>query len=295
MLNRSAHMLAAGAAIFALVASAANGQDTTRTRRTTSARRIPVAKEQPGEVTVRVDSVTVYKTDTLTVNLPGKTDTLIKTNTVVRVDTVTQMIPIKVPNYGGFYIGLAGGSSLPAAAFNNSDHPGWRLEMPIGYDWANSPFGIRVNGGYANFSPHTWVSPVVDNAQMWNIDGDLKLRVATATTHMTEFGIYALGGVSYNWYKNIVEDDDGVLSVGNIRNPNNAFLLPLNPDTDWHSGWGWNTGAGLEVGRGHGQVFAEVRFNRFDGVATNISNVPLVIGFRYVAGNWHTSSGGNTP
>ena len=61
---------------------------------------------------------------------------------------------------------------------------------------------------------------------MWNIDGDLKLRVATATPHMTEFGSTRVGGVSYNWYKNIVEDDDGVLSIGNIRNPNNAFLLP---------------------------------------------------------------------
>jgi hypothetical protein len=36
-------------------------------------------------------------------------------------------------------------------------------------------------------------------------------------------------------------------------------------------------------------VFAEVRFNRFNGVATNISNVPLVIGFRYVAGSWHSA------
>src|SRR5215831_5036016 len=65
MLNRSALMLVAGAAIFALDASAVSGQDTTRTRRPVSSRRIPVAKEQPGEVTVRVDTVTQYRTDTL--------------------------------------------------------------------------------------------------------------------------------------------------------------------------------------------------------------------------------------
>jgi hypothetical protein len=278
MLNRSAHMLAAGAAIFALVASAASGQDTTRTRRTTSTRRIPVAKENPGEVTVRVDSVTVYKTDTLTVTLPPRTDTVVKTNTVVRVDTVTQMVPIKVPNYGGFYIGAAVGSSMPAAAFNNSDHPGWRFEVPLGYDWANTPFGIRLNGGYADFSPHTWVEPFLNNANMWNIDGDIKLRVATASAHMTRFGLYALGGVSYNWFKNILEDDDGILSVGNITN---GVHVPLNPDTDWHSGWGWNTGAGVEAGHGHANIFAEVRFNRFNGVFTNISSVPLVIGVNW--------------
>jgi len=271
-------MFAVGAAIFTLDASAGSAQDTTRAR-PRSSQRIPVKKEATGEVTVRVDSVTVYKTDTVTVNLPGRTDTVVKTNTVTRVDTVTQMIPIKVPEISGFYIGIGAGSSLPAAMFNDSDHPGWRIEVPMGFDFTGTPFGLRLSGGYASFSPHTWVSNLLDNAQMWNIDGDVKLRIASATPHMTRLQLYGLGGVSYNKFKNILETDDGVFSIGNASN---GTILPVNPDHDWHGGWGFNTGAGLEVGRGHTNVFAEVRFNRFKGQNSNISQVPLVIGL-----NWY--------
>jgi hypothetical protein len=278
MLNRSALMLIAGAAIFVLDASSARGQDTTRTRRRpTSTRRIPVTKEaaSPGEVTVRVDTVVTYRTDTLRV--PGKPDTVVTTRTVTRVDTVTQMIPIKVPQIGGFYAGLAVGSSMPAASFNNSDHPGWRFEVPFGFDFVDTPWGIRFNAGYANYSPHSWVS-FLDNAQIWNIDGGVKLRIASATPGLVRLQLYGLASGSYNRFKNILEDDNGLLSIGDSTR---RTTLPLAVDTDWHSGWGWNAGAGLEVGKGHTNVFVEVRYNRFNGVNTNISSVPLVIGVNW--------------
>jgi Rieske Fe-S protein len=90
MNTRNATMLVVGAAAFLAVgAAAASGQDTTktRTRRTTtttkkaapaaSETRIPVTKEAPGEVVPpRVDTVTVYRTDTLTVAGPMRVDTL---------------------------------------------------------------------------------------------------------------------------------------------------------------------------------------------------------------------------
>jgi hypothetical protein len=274
-------MLVAGAAIFALDASAASGQDTTaRARRPVSSRRIPVAKEaaSTGEVTVRVDTVMTYRTDTL--RLPGRTDTVVTTRTVTRVDTVTQMIPIRVPQIGGFYAGIAVGSALPAANFNNSDHPGWRVEVPLGFDFVNTPWGVRFNGGYANYSPHTWVSGLLDNAQVWNIDGDVKLRIASATPAMLRIQLYGLAGVTYNWYKEILEDNGTVLSIGDSTR--NAFILPRVADNSWHSGWGWNTGAGVEVGKSHMNVYVESRFNRWNGVITNISHVPLVIGV-----NWY--------
>jgi hypothetical protein len=279
MLNRSALMLVAGAAIFALDASAASGQDTTRTRRPTSSRRIPVTKEaaSPGEVTVRVDTVVSYRTDTL--RIPGKPDTVVQTRTVTRVDTVTQMIPIRVPQIGGFYAGIAVGGSLPAAMFNDSDHPGWRVEVPVGFDFVGTPWGIRFNGGYANYSPHSWVEGLLDNAQTWNIDGDVKLRIASATPAMLRLQFYGVGGASYSWFKNILETNHGVFSVGDSSS---GTILPLNPDHDWHSGWGFNTGAGLEIGKGHTNLFVESRFLRFKGVNTNISHVPLVVGV-----NWY--------
>jgi hypothetical protein len=270
-------MLVAGAAIFALDASTAAGQDTTRTRRPTSSTRIRVAKEQPGEVTVRVDTVMTYRTDTL--RLPGRTDTVVTTRTITRIDTVTQMIPIRVPQIGGFYAGIGVGGSFPAANFNDSDHPGWRVDVPVGFDFIGTPWGLRLNGGYAHYSPHDWVSPIVGDAQVWNLDGNVKLRIATATPALMRVSLYGLAGVSYNWFKEIVENNGTILSVGDSTR--NLFVLPLHGDDSYHSGWGFNTGAGVEVGKGHTQLFAEVRWNRFNAVNTHTSQVPLVIGVTF--------------
>jgi hypothetical protein len=278
MLNRSALLLAAGAAIIALDASAASAQDTTRVRRPTSTQRIRVGKEAPGEVTVRVDTVTMYRTDTLT--LPPRVDTVVRTNTVTRTvhDTVTQMIPIKVPQISGFYAGIAAGGSMPGAQFNDSDHPGWRIEVPVGFDFTGSPLGVRVLGGYANFSPHSWVGGILDNAQVWNLDGNLKLRIASATPAMLRLQFYGTGGVSYNWFKEILENDRGLLSVGDSTQ---RVTRPVPVDNSWHSGWGYNIGGGLEVGKGHTNVYVESRWVRWNGVNTNLSNVPLVIGVNF--------------
>ena len=182
MLNRYAVLLVAGAAIFALDASAASAQDTTRTR-PRSTKRIPITKEASGEVSTtpvvaRVDTVTVYKTDTL--RLQGRVDTVnvTKTETITRVDTVLKpAIPEILRQIGGFYIGLAAGSSLPAANFNDSDHPGWRIEVPVGIDPIGSPLGVRFNFGYSRYEPHTYAEQFLDNAQLMNVDGDLKLRL----------------------------------------------------------------------------------------------------------------------
>ena len=176
MLNRYAVLLVAGAAIFALDASASSAQDTTRTR-PRSTKRIPITKEAPGEVApavaARVDTVTLYKTDTL--RLQGRVDTVsvTKTETVTKFDTVTvekQIFPEMMRQIGGFYIGLAAGSSLPAANFNDSDHPGWRVEVPFGIDPIGSPLGLRFNLGYSRYEPHTYAKNFLENAAIMNAE-----------------------------------------------------------------------------------------------------------------------------
>jgi len=283
MLNRYAVLLVAGAAIFALDASAASAQDTTRTR-PRSTKRIPITKEAPGEVSTtpaapRVDTVTVYKTDTLRLT---HTDTVnvTKTQTITKVDTVQQQIfPEMMRQIGGFYIGLAAGSSLPAANFNDSDHPGWRVEVPIGIDPIGSPLGVRVNLGYSRYEPHSYIKSVLDNAQIMNADADLKLRLVKANPFSRRVQLYAIGGASYNRYKNILENNHGVLSIGDaLANSNGTFNTV---DADWHNGWGYNIGGGMEMGWGITNLFVESRYTRFSGVNSKISSVPLVIGLSW--------------
>jgi hypothetical protein len=269
MFNRNVLMFVAGAAIFALDAPAAAAQ-----ARPTSTRRIPVTKESPGEVTVRVDTLTVFKTDTL--QMPGRTDTVVKTNTVTRVDTVT-VIP-KIRHIGGLYFGVAGGSSLPAADFNNSDHPGWNVEGLLGVDPVGSWLGARARVGYSHYSPHDFAEPFLDDAKIFTVGGDLKLRAVTLTPFNKRVQVYGIGGASWNRFKNILENDNGVLTIGDVGTVNGQFTTV---DDDWHSGWGWDAGAGAEMGWGRTNLFIESRFTRFKGVNTNISHVPLIIGLSW--------------
>jgi hypothetical protein len=282
MLNRYAVLLVAGAAIFALDASAASAQDSTRTR-PRSTKRIPITKEAPGEVATpvaRVDTVTVYKTDTL--RLQGRVDTVsvTKTETITKIDTVEkQIFPWMMKQAGGFYIGLAAGSSLPAANFNDSDHPGWRVEVPIGIDPIGSPLGFRVNLGYSRYEPHTYVKSVLENAELMNADADLKWRLAKANPFSNRVQVYAIGGVSYNRFKNILENDHGQLSIGDVLANSNGTFTTV--DNDWHNGWGYNVGGGLELGWGITNLFVESRYSRFKGENSHISHVPLVIGLSW--------------
>jgi len=279
MLNRYAVLLVAGAAIFALDASAASAQDTTRTR-PRSTKRIPIAKEAAGEVVTRVDTVTVYKTDTL--RLQGRVDTVsvTKTNTITRVDTVMQpAIPEVLRQIGGFYIGLAVGSSLPAANFNDSDKPGWRIEVPIGVDPINFPLGARFNFGYSSYSPHSYAERFVDNAAVMSFNGDLKWRLVKIQPYNKRVQVYGIGGASYNRFKNVIENDGGQLSVGDVRTVNGVFTTPV--DDSWHGGWGWNVGGGLELGWGITNLFVESRYSRFSGEFSKISHVPLIIGLSW--------------
>ena len=286
MLNRYAVLLVAGAAIFALDASAASAQDSTRAR-PRSTKRIPITKEAPGEVSsaptaavARVDTVTVFKTDTLRLT---RVDTVnvTKTETITKVDTVQQQIfPEMMRQIGGFYIGLAAGSSLPAANFNDSDHPGWRVEVPFGIDPTGSPLGVRVNLGYSRYEPHTYAKQWLQNAQLMNADADLKWRLVKANPFSRRVQIYGIGGASYNRFKNILENNAGRLSIGDVlANSNGTFTSPI--DDAWHNGWGWNLGGGMELGWGVTNLFVESRYARFKGENSNISHVPLVIGMSW--------------
>jgi hypothetical protein len=277
MLNRNALMLVAGAAIFALDASAASAQDTTRTR-PRSTTRIPVTKEAPGEVVApRVDSVMVYKTDTL--RLPGRTDTVTVTNTMTRVDTVSIPIPQVLRQIGGFYFGLGGGSSLPAANFNDSDHPGWRVEGMMGVDPIGSPLGLRLTGAYNRYEPHSYVENILGNAQIMTAALDAKLRLVKIQPFDHRVQIYGIAGGTWNRFKDVLENNKGVLSIGDQIG--GQQVLPTTIDHDWHTGFGYNLGGGAEIGWGRTNLFLESRFSRFSGENSKISSIPLVIGLSW--------------
>lgn len=266
-MNKLTSAVVIGSAALTLAADSAMAQ-------ARSTQQIPVRKESPGEVAPpRVDTVTVYRTDTLRLT---RVDTVMDTRTVVRVDTVMQAAPLPIiPEIGGFYMGLATGASLPAANFNDSDHAGWRVELPFGIDPVGSRLGLRMNLGYSKYEPHSGNKTLLDDAQIFNADADLKVRLFGVSPRSTRIQLYGIGGGSYNRYKDILEHSATQFQVGDS---NGGASIPTTPDHNWHDGWGYNVGGGAEIGKGATNLFIETRFVSFSGKITDVRHVPLVIG-----------------
>ena len=271
MLNRKALLLFAGAAMFALDVSAASAQDTTTTRRARSQRRIPVSKESSGEVaptpTVRVDTVTVYKTDTL--QLQGRVDTV--TNTVTRTDTVVQNVPMIPRQIGGLYFGIAGGTNLPEGGLRTVNNVGGTGQLQLGWQGVNSPLGIRGDVQYTQFAESAPWASLGAKPDVFNGNLDLKLQIPIAQ-HMfgtsVSFSPYLIGGGSYIRYRNLrMQLQEGTLNT----NGTNAALAGF--DSGWHDDWGWNAGGGLAWHMGRHEVFIESRLIQFNRGASSVNGV----------------------
>ncbi|MFI5228346.1 MAG: hypothetical protein ACHQWU_04710 [Gemmatimonadales bacterium] len=285
MLNRNTFMLVAGAAL--VTASVASGQDSTRTR-PRSDRRIPVQKEASGEVAPRVDTVTVYKTDTL--QLQGRVDTVTTTNTVTHYDTVTQTIMVPPRLIGGMYFGLGGGTNLPYGGLRSVNNPAATGQLQLGWQGINSLLGLRADGEYNQFS-HASNFAVVDGRfvpkpDVWNVNADLRLNLPIFNHFLgsaSRFVPYLLGGGSFVAYKNLrIQQQDPAGTEIDLTSPDPTIL-----DGSYHHNWGWNAGGGLGVHFGKKEVFVESRLIQFNRGVDNGVNVktarqiPIVFGVNF--------------
>jgi len=286
MRPRIASLCVLGAALTLAATAAAQGTtrtDTTK-KKTTSSTRIRVGKESPGEVvTPRVDTVTVtvYKTDTLTVGGITRIDTV--TNTITRYDTVrVEMMPAPIRHIGGLYFGLGGGTAFPAAGQNDINRPGPRFEGMIGYDPIDFPLGLRLSGGYNQNQFHSYVQAVPNivpgDTKMIDVSGDLKLRAPSAQPFGLHFQTYGVGGLTWNYFKNLIEPAPGGNIIGGTTTPARAGSGTY--DTNWYSKMGWNAGGGASLGWGHANVFGEIRWQSFTDVK-RVPTVPLVFGLTF--------------
>jgi hypothetical protein len=248
--------------MLAFGASIALAQDTSRAR-PRSQQRIPISKEGPTSRTsgrtARVDTVTVYKTDTLrtTTQLPGRVDTVHVTNTVTHVDTVQLQPPprqIKLP--GGVYFGVAAGVMAPNGALFNPNSPGPTAQAQLGWQGVHSLLGVRADVNYARPSEDAFYAGFQDHPDILNFNGDLKLALPWFT-HLfgrtPAFTLYGIGGGSYIMYKNLpIRLNPGVP----------GGIAPINVrvgNTDWLKHVGWNGGGGASIGWGRTEIFFETR------------------------------------
>jgi len=273
-------------------ASVALAQDTSKAR-PRSEQRIPISKDAPAPTRgasgtvrgqARVDTVTVYKTDTLrtTTQLPGRVDTVRVASPPVRtVDTVRVAPPPRVVRLpSGVYLGLAGGVSAPNGAIYNPNNAGPDLQAQLGWQKANNLIGVRADANWTKPGEDAFYSGYQADPEIFNLSGDLKLALPwfKHLFGMTPaFTLYGIGGGTVTWYKNLpIRLDPGV--PGGIP-PVNVRV----GDTDWLSHVGWNAGGGASIGWGRSEVFFETRVIGFTPDNSPMARQnPFVLGF-----NWY--------
>ncbi len=252
-----------------------------RTAMDTSQTRIRVSKSgtSGGEVTTRVDTVTVTRVDTVTVN---NTTTRVDTVTVTRVDTVSIAPPPRLVRYPtGLYFGVGGGASEPAGSMFTPNGAGITGQAQLGIKSFNFPIGIRGDVNYLRPGQDSRYSGYASDGSLWNFNGDLTLDLPILT-HMfglsPRFNIYALGGASYSrWRQVFIASNRSLAGIG----PVNATW-----SNDWQSHWGWNAGGGGSLSFGRTEIFVESRLISFtpDNATESARQIPFVVGVNLFSG-----------
>jgi hypothetical protein len=227
-----------------------------------------------GEV-AKVDTVTVYKTDTVRTTL-YRTDTLRLTGaTVTRFDTVTVT---EMPGWlnlpGGMYFGLGAGAFYPSAGIGQGQIPGYAMQANLGIDPVGSPLGFRITTGIARPDEAQPYGAMGPRPTLWNTTADLKLRLPSiGGSSFPQIGFYGVGGLAYI-RKNGVREQS-------TQGPTGSDVI-IEPGSS--SVFGYTFGGGSTVNLGHSkELFLEARvinWNRsgFEGV----HQFPLILGI-----NWY--------
>lgn len=267
--------LVGATALLAIGATLASAQDTTRAR-PRSTRRIPISKEAPGEVTRRVDTVTVYRTDTLRVNVAGPVVHDTVTHTVTRVDTVQlapRPVPIRLPN--GFYVGLSAGVSAPNGAIFTPNSAGPSAQLQVGWQGAKQLLGVRGDVNWTKPGEDSRFAGLQADPDIINFSADAKLQLPFLShtfgrTH--RFGIYGIGGYTHTMFKNLPMRVDG-----------NGGIQFSQGTGDWTHQNGWNAGGGASLMWGRSELFIESRVLAFDpSNAPQSRQIPFMFGM-----NWY--------
>lgn len=283
MFKRYALLLVAGAALAldatSVAAQTTKKKRTTRRRTATSTQRIPISKEAPAAP--RVDTVTVYRTDTL--RMEGRVDTLRLTGPTVTVhDTVIQQVQMMPRHLGGMYFGLGAGPALPFGSIRTVNQPGAMGQVNVGWQPLNGIFGVRLDGALTQYADAADYDVLGPKPKVWNMNGDVRLDLPIfnhTLGSMVLFKPYLIGGGSWLYYNNLrvkLDSDNGSPATQGGYGPQHAIIAgaPGNgipgcstidqcSNSSYESSWGYNIGGGLSFHSGKKELFAEARWVHF--------------------------------
>jgi len=250
---------------------AAQSQDTTKLKKTTSSQRIPISKESPGEVvTVRVDTVYVTRHDTVT-------------STILRVDTVTVTPPVAyvAPRIKGpFYWAVFGGATEPWGNIDRLYTNGFHAGGAIGLESQNSPIGFRLNGSMSQLNREQGrLTSLVGTGTplLLNLGADLKAKALM----FRGWAFYGVAGVDYNRYKRIATVSSAGSGLCGAQLDGKGGCYVAADHASWNNKFGWDLGLGTDFHIGSQDMFLETRLNAIQTNGARTYYVPISIGVRY--------------
>jgi len=257
-------------ALGAMLGTTADAQ--TKPRRTRSTARIPVSKEPV------VPDSTVRDSTPAPAPEPAP---------IVYRPEPAPVTPVASPvmrrwRYGnGWYVGVGGGASIPTESINNAYNTGYGIQVPIGYDALYSPFGVRLNLGYArldarssfrNTSPPPAFLPVAD-PQIYSAMLDGKARIPFTHGWVgSSSGLYAVAGGGVNHFRHYN-------TTFALSNP--EFNDPSTTTDESLTRFALNAGGGVSWGFRDAEVFLESRFVTTFMPHERASYVPIILGLNF--------------
>lgn len=213
-------------------------------------------------ITVR-DTVTVFRRDTLTVT---RWDT-------VRIEPIAP--PVIVP--GAFYFGPTVGATIPFRNLSRGHHAGWNVGLVAGWHPAASPFGIQFEGTYHKLSELSQSANLAGDASLMTLNGNLKLGVPLFTNFLQAGRVYAVGGPTFAYNKNL---------RWSTKDAPAQFFIDEDPCTvatcserdEGNMDWGFNLGLGLQVAD---RVIVESKYHRLLGEGARQFFTPITFGLTF--------------
>lgn len=240
--------------------------------RARSEQAIPTTGKDVPAQTVRVDTVYQVRSDTV---FRMRTDTV----TITRADTIREQLPPVYPavRMGGFYWGLGGGLTAPRQDINTTHEPGFNITGMLGWDPIGSPFGVRFDVSYDQFSERSLYAGLAADPQLIsaNLDGKLRFPLFGVETGGRAH-LYAVGGGSYFYHKNLLYGPE-LATVGQVRCGDDSFAISSDC-SEWSDDFGWNLGGGFGFGFGPSDLFVEARWM---GMGSDRSFVPIIVGLTF--------------
>jgi hypothetical protein len=181
----------------------------------------------------------------------------------------------------GFYMGVAGGSTMPMGELktnlNNSYNTGWNVTVPFGWDFGSFPLGLRFDlamdnlTGKPNFLDLGGNPTTARNIAIYSGSAGLKLNVPIFRTASR---FYLIGGAGAHRITGYATSQVGSDSAQTIQNAKTDI--------------GWYGGAGFNFRFGRSALFLESRYINVDtktpppGFAYQKANyLPIILGFQF--------------